>query len=856
MHLKNSIIVPAGFTLTLNSTVYMAPGRKITIKKGGMLLITGQGKITSACTELWGGIEVEGEGSEQIPANQGILVIDAGSVIENAVCAVKTIKASSFSSGSGGIIQATEAIFRNNRTTVSLSPYPGHVTQTQFTKCLFEATEILLDGSNPQQLVYLNGLSNPECVHFKGCSFKTNGIVKYSTGIKSYNSYFACLNSGLTQTTFDNLRCGVYASTDGTVLNSFSIGNCDFINNRGSIYASGIQSIKLLDNDIKVALIYGPNPDNSGSSGVPVPAFPDEFTAYGVYLDACSGYTCENNQIYSDLYNTGPIEECLPCGIYIRNSGAVANEIYRNSLSNLNCGIAAYGINRNGINDGLNLKCNTMFNCATDVGVYRGSLPLSANTGIKRDQGDYNTTDPAKSAGNVFTPLSFQYHTKDIDNSNCMPIRYNHHRTISIPNNLRMIPLAALSPGVAINQNTLSVYSSSESCPPSLGDNHSGSGWVQQADSLIEKAENLEAILLQQVDGGNTAGTAQDVLNSTPDETFSVFTDLLDKSPYLSDTVMKTAVQREDLLTGVMLRNILVANPQSAKSDTVLNALDNRFAPLNDTLMGDIMANETVIGNKEFLEMQKAEALQQYGIALNNRIYSILSDTTLIHAADSLAALCTLSNRLSDKYTLALLYSHNNEPGLAAAILSSIPQQGSTGSFNETEQDVYSTWANLVNRAVANNANITFDSLQINAMFSLIAGDTLCTYTPVVYARNCLVHAGFLNYLEPLEYDLGLKSSKVRKHYPKIASTTVIAGYLKVFPNPANDYIVIKYQLNNGCAEGSIQVFAADGKNLLNIKVSNNRDVVVLPFGNYSGNILITLQGCSGHIDTQKVIVN
>jgi hypothetical protein len=110
-----------------------------------------------------------------------------------------------------------------------------------------------------------------------------------------------------------------------------------------------------------------------------------------------------------------------------------------------------------------------------------------------------------------------------------------------------MIPVPLMSPGVEIHNNDGSAFSSTLSCPSNPGKS-GGDGimLVQKTDSLKTEIDNLEATLQQNIDGGSTAETAEDVFYSTLDETYSVYSDLMEKSPYLSDTVMKNAVMRED----------------------------------------------------------------------------------------------------------------------------------------------------------------------------------------------------------------------------------------------------------------------------------------------------------------------
>ncbi|MEZ5195262.1 MAG: hypothetical protein R2764_02305 [Bacteroidales bacterium] len=87
---------------------------------------------------------------------------------------------------------------------------------------------------------------------------------------------------------------------------------------------------------------------------------------------------------------------------------------------------------------------------------------------------------------------------------------------------------------------------------------------MASAEQKIDSTENILAVL---IDGGDTETTQTDVNNSIPPETMQVYTDLMGKSPYLSDTVVSTAIEKEDVLPGVMIRDIMVANPNTAKSE-------------------------------------------------------------------------------------------------------------------------------------------------------------------------------------------------------------------------------------------------------------------------------------------------
>jgi hypothetical protein len=83
------------------------------------------------------------------------------------------------------------------------------------------------------------------------------------------------------------------------------------------------------------------------------------------------------------------------------------------------------------------------------------------------------------------------------------------------------------------------------------------------------KVDSLQDLLNELIDGGNTQGLEMDIDLSQQDESLELQQELLNMSPYLSDTILIKSAQKEDVLTSVLVKDIMVANPQSAKSEKV-----------------------------------------------------------------------------------------------------------------------------------------------------------------------------------------------------------------------------------------------------------------------------------------------
>ena len=848
---RNIEIKPGGGVsnpvVTLNSVIRMHPRARILVYPGATLQILQGGRITSSCNQLWKGIRVFGTGDLQSATNQqGKLIIFGSStpaVIESAIVAVKDT-CESPGIYSGAIINAVGATFKDNGTAVKLMAYPNPITETKFLNCIFEAGDTLSNGEPPIQFVRLDDLTSSNCLKFEHCTFSGTGSQRIVTGIRAHNAGFICQkNANGLQTQFTSLLYGVNVTNTLAPGSPFTIKECNFSDNARSVFMSGVNNAHILSNSFNIPLIPEP--------GIPLYGY----SSYGIYSDACFGYHIENNNFFSNAFNLEwPYIYIRTCGAYIKGPSTTTNEIYRNNLTGLHCGIASYGENRSGNSDGLSIKCNNFTDNKNDIGVYRGTLNSSPNIGINFDQGVHNTSSTSLSAGNVFTSSNFPDHLWDIDNTYANPIRYNHHDHFST--NLKVQPdEERTSENVDIYENGQSDYTIN-SCPSNISEN-----LFNHADSLISrmvqaksKIDSISALLEERTDGGNTDSVNQAINFSTPPIALEIYNDLLSKSPYLSDTVMKSAIIKEEVLPNAMIRDILVANPHSAKSDSVMDAVDARFIPMPDSMYAEIMEGENITGEMEELEAELAYWHTVYGSIFNELLSIYISDTLHPCMNDSINNLFSYDFRLPSKYSLALRFLRTGDVSVAETILNVIPLEYPLNQRQQMEYQYFQTYFNCVKRAIINNEIITYDSVQVETLQSLISDDSLFQFLPTILARNELYAAGHLNYIETLLYDNTVKSAQIENRFHPPISTP--AGFLRVFPNPAHDYIIIEYKLDPLTKYAWVTLSGIEGKVL-------ERDILRKPKGQHvvpikaitSGSYLVSLFKEGKHIHSVKVVI-
>jgi hypothetical protein len=321
-----------------------------------------------------------------------------------------------------------------------------------------------------------------------------------------------------------------------------------------------------------------------------------------------------------------------------------------------------------------------------------------------------------------------------------------------------------------------------------------------------------------------------------------------DESPFLSDTILKSSIERENMLINAMVRDILVQNPQAPKSDKILNALDNRQDTIPDYMMEEIMQGLNTYGAKEILEQKLGQHIAKRDRAWNNINLYYKNDTTNVEASfDSLITLYQDENRLSAKYEMAFMYLDQEDSMNVFNILDNIPAE-----FNLSAQELstYSHYQDLLNILWnEKNDTIGLDSLQIQSLYDLFSDDQTI---PGSYAANLLIKEGLLNYKEPVFLADPLKSAPAPDIKPKIERKS---QYLSLFPNPAGNYFIAQYDLTGKQYPGMLTISDINGKELRFIQLKNKQNQMVIPVENLApGTYLVKLLSGTQMLESAKLI--
>lgn len=634
------------------------------------------------------------------------------------------------------------------------------------------------------------------------------------------------------RSSFEKLSRGIYSINSGSIT-FVNVNHTDFFDNVKGLYISasgGASHSTVTNSNFRV---FRPGEDL--------------VDAYGMYLNECSGYQVEENHFYSEG------STCDGIGLVVNNSlvdDGEINRIYRNTFTNLTYASLAQNRNRNAeTGEGLCYKCNKFFNNYSDIAVTKDPGAIAQRDfGIAVNQGVWKSPPaPTDPAGNMFDYSPIPAHW-DLNNELSQFLYYYHNGIIQT--GYRVKPDEDLINGFIYTSPIPVNFNESTACPPSApfgGENED----LAAMSGASEKADSIRNILATLVDAGSTESMLFEVQYSTPPEAISLQNDLLASSPYVSDTIMKTAIEKEEVLNNAMIRDVMVANPHSAKSEVMVDMLETRAIPMPGYMMEEILQGEDSISGKEVLEAQMAFWNQESSRHYHTLINSYRGDTIIGLANDSLLFILQLRNTVGSWYDLASTYLQRGDHETSAEVLGSIP-----GLFplSSRQQDLHQSYTDLfdVLKKIASDSvkALNIDSADLSSLVSISGYDQ---GQVSAFARNLLLAADMITYCEPIiRPAAGLKSSK--RHTYRRPQIILQDETLNVYPNPAYSHFTVEYQMKTPINNGVIEIADIMGKTVRRIPLTAAEDQLVISLRDFNkGVYIVSLINNGRSLKTAKI---
>ena len=813
--INDLLTIPAGVSIVIEDMTFkFGEDAKVILERGSPgtkgAELTLNNTIFSSfdnCGEvelMWEGIQVWGYRTEpQLPlatTRQAYLRILNNSLVENAdIGAIASGPDPNIFGNAGGIIQAENSTFRNNRIAAALVFYTGFTNLSYFKGCTFETTKSLNNPSlNPFAHISMGEVHG---ISIQGNTFRntTTNLFHSTTagergiGIFSANASYSVKPLGGVPNTFQELNYGIQAFASNP-LNTVFINNNEFIDNRGGISLNGVDYATITSNNI----VVGP---------YTILPFDINDLPYGLYMSGCTAYQVEDNQ-----FTALPTNDKFLVGSIVLNSGSLPNVIYRNIYENLYVSCLAEGNNRAAPpgegppGGGLQIKCNEFTNLRTtfsgagwDIAVTYPfmSFPI-LGPGIAKFQG--TCLDATTPSGNKFfysaCPNNDDANIFVNPNPSVEEIFYSHHTDlVAFPQSINCYTETGIPPKVTLNPCTSSI---TDACPPSpicinLIPN------VHSCYIEIGDLENNAAELSVLIDGGNTQFLISKIKQGNPGHIRKAF---MDASPYLSNAMLILAIN-SGLPPGI-LQQILIAN--SPLTDEVMDALNNIFVP--NGVMNQINNVQTGISERTKLESEIAYYLSQRELIVSEIIRFYLN-YSLPGAEDSVIAILKRENRPARREQLVAAFIKKKEFIKAEQEITHLHPNGNLDDFCKVQKV-------LIELGKQGKHIKQMNALQVQTVRA-VAADT--ARKACAHAQAMLKAAFDENFREIIILPKQNQNKMGYSQVNKVNSEETLAPLdenhkLRCFPNPFSDYTTIEAFVPDGITSAHIVIF-----NLLGVKV-------------------------------------
>ncbi len=846
-YLDHDVVVENGGVLTVKNTMYMGESTKIIVKPGGKLILDYRAVLTGLCGNMWPGIEVWGNSAaHQYPdANghyaQGYVELKNGAVIENAECALALWRPNHWSA-TGGIVHAEDATFRNCAKAVHALHYTNHHPasgkethyNSRFRNCTFTIGEGYLGTETFHKHI---DLANVDGISFIGCDFSADrnveGVSPSCMGIAAYQSgFFAtaycdngngnsavypCPEENMKGCSFTGFHRGIHASNDGSAARTFSVHSAVFNNNTCGVYALNTGFATVIGCDFTVGW--------------------DSDCDFGIYADHVTGFCIEENSFRPKHPGTGE-----PYGILIADSEG-GNDIYRNTFNGLLCGNVAVGNNSQATGSlhertsfgGLTYTCNdnsgnqTDF-CIIDDGSFSGIMPQQGSSALP--------------AGNTFSDGRWHLHN---DGDYQITYYYNSTDPNQAPDPAKLYNVATVATG---NTNT---------CPSHYG----GGSVVKSADEKAALAgvyafastanESLARIYANRIDGGSTPAETADINTATPSDLWRLRTKLLGHSPYLSQEALTAAADRHDVFPESVLFEILAANPDELKKDTLVRYMEQKESPLPQYMTDLLRQMASGTTARTALLAQMGHYAHERDLAAGDIVRSNLNDTLADHV-ELRAWLGSLDNLAADHLAVAS-FVQQGDFGSALALAESLPElYGLQGSGLDDHED-YMLLLGLYGTLDAEGRNTSQLTETEAAMVEGIANDGRGASRAMAEALLQSLSDGRVpaSYCPTMPEANGGRDSAAT---PDPALLNKALGFsASLTPNPATTWAAVDYTLPAGATKATLTITNALGVAVLTVDLNGNQGQKVLDMRRLAAGVYGYAIRCGEHVINGKMVV-
>lgn len=776
-NILSDVVIQPGGKFTLKGKIEIGEGRVIKVMPGAELVLNDASLINN-CKTLWEGIKVYGFPDYDSDHPQGKLTMLYGSCIENSYSGVEFIgldeNGKELEGQGGGIIYTNKAYFKNNLRSIDIKPAKG-INPSRFELTEFSLKNEPWEGIQFSEHVRINGSRGIEfvsCVFRNDNSYSDMPVELRGVGINSFNSSFSFRKVNLdsvpfgvgTKPMFFQLRKGIVA-TAGVPGTMIKVDEVTFKNNFTGAYLAGVSVAEFSNCSFELKAI--------SSSDL------HHLVIAGLYLDNCQFFDLHDNKFKGTAGSFGV--NVPKVGTVINNSGSNNNLIAANTFNDINIGLLAQNTNRSENGElGLRMYFNTFRNNNMDICVTKDSSK-SVN-GIAYYQGatGSNVIEPAGNwfsnnrngaFGDIFNagePIVYSFYSNSNTSFKYEPKYYA---------NSWLLRSAFHSPG---DSTYLPIYL----MPDTLDINDQISYWATEAEAANKRYMEIK-------DGGNTESLKYEVASADFNTSPNLHSKLRKLDAILSLDVLESLL-RNNAIHNSFVSEISAMNPILFRDYKRLQLLFERDPEIPAFMLQQLRDRDK---NYSEIELLKSIADNTAALADAFRLKRII-ELWLEEETDADALIHTiLENRKSLSYEIL------------SAFLDKYDTTTTKDKLNQCKTTHPESSATI-------DGFITL--LELNNLYA----DTLSEENKeiaqsLLYDDNTFMHAqSLINYYSPGSYYEPYMFPYYIPKMPsfKIPPIVLSDSDLKLYPQPASDYIILEYCFKNGIDGGILEIINTSGQ--------------------------------------------
>ncbi|MCC5918184.1 MAG: T9SS type A sorting domain-containing protein [Cryomorphaceae bacterium] len=812
----------------------------ISVEAGSKLLV--ENTSLEGYYSYWPWQGIHGQGNSSAPQtfqNQAVIelknakIVKAHNAFNNFHRDFGTEEVGDYSS-MGSIIFAEDTEFINCRRTAQfLRYYNNHGTHLANDLSYFRKCKIIHDDDYPFPSKPLGiTMYKVNGIQIRGCEF-----INTITDVEGFHGHrgdaIVSIDATYTLNIFcDDPECmepfpsiiagyqrGITSSKKSHPLKSIRVNNTTFYNNFYGAYFND-QSNNLTFTQNTLIIPEGVNTESPFMSNHP----------YGLYVHNSRSFTIEENlftiasamvmpppPLLVPIPNPNPSVIREPIGLIVNNTLTASDQIYKNTFEELDLGILALEFNRVGVDnngnnyysrEGLQLRCNDFTDGEYDI--YAPEPINSKQNTLAGYQGRIQRNEQNEIinhllAGNRFshTNSTSGYYDFEYNADGSYDIIYFSHDPISEP---RVEPRYDHIHDV-VNSPADVDFSEHISCPSNL---NQGGVTISDLASLRVQMEEIESdrvFLGDLIDGGSTPELIAEIFTTPESEFYDLYINLMAESPYLSEEALIEIIHREGF-PDILLRNILIENPESYINQAVWDEVLNRTPPLPQFMIDDILNGSDYIGAKQLLQA-RIVGKQLEAERMANQLIDMLGEDyasgELLTAVDSAIAIYDLMDMPHYYLQKALLLHAEGLSGVSEALDDMVEHPAVGNGFLKDEFDAIKEVYEIIFAK-----DDTLSSGQIAALKAIESGSQNAA---AATAHFMLALEGLQDSLlvDPTYYPMGSPPHKRNVQDPaKVEKKS--PNHLRLYPNPANDFTTLHYQTTGIGGKTTYQIFDMSGR--------------------------------------------